>query len=261
MVLHDGRRILTVLAARQGTQYVFAVLATAEIVPVRPQLGGKLAGQFKHVSAHDQIAAAWYRAGLGRDGPRRIALVVARNRQRIDAVGAVVVHPGRLAAIPIRQDPSAVQASLRPSRSGLFDGCQIVLVHPVVVIHQGNEFGFDGRDGGIQRMGFPGCGYVEHLQRQTVFGRLASLVRLHLRHGIVTAGIGRHQDVHGHGGAARPVERRQGFCSRSARLWVQMRMVSAVTRVPVGYVSRNGSAPCYADGRRLSRRAQAVCPA
>ena len=159
MVLHHVRGVLASHAAIHGAQHIFAVLAAAQVMSMRPQFGGELPGQFKYVTADHQISAAGNGPFLRGDRLGLVRLVVARNGQRINPVGSIVMHPFGLAAVPVGQDAAAIQPRVRPGCGGLFDGDQVVFIDPVIVVDEGGEFGVNFGNGAIQRMRFAGGGH------------------------------------------------------------------------------------------------------
>jgi hypothetical protein len=199
VVLHHGGHILAAHPARHGPENELAVLASAEIVTVRSQFGGKTPGNGEHLTPDHKVAAAGNGSFLRGDGFGLLPLVVAGYRQGIDAVGPLVVHPGGLAAVPVGQDAAAVKPGEGPGACRFLDRPQIARIDPVVVIDEGRQFRVDFQDRSIERMGLAGDRHFEEPQRQPTHGLLPCLVGAQAADGVVGAGIGGHQNLHPHG--------------------------------------------------------------
>ncbi len=210
VVLHRGGHVLEKRPELQGTQYPFHVLGSAQVVPGRAEVGAEAAHAAQPLGAQKQIAAARNRQ-VGGDRARGVAQIEARHRQRVDAIGALVVHPGRLVAIPVGQDAAAEQSGLRMRRCRRAHGFQIAGVHPVVIVDKGHQVAGEARQGAVQGVGLAWRGLGEPGQRQLAWVRRLLAVSVEQSVGAVAAGVGGDQDIDlAFGGAAGGIERGQG---------------------------------------------------
>src|SRR5512135_1318291 len=147
--LPDRWHVLNPLAGSKTAAHEIAIFAATQIVPVRPQLGRETSDSFEYFAAYAKVPATRHRA-FRTDFLRMISLLVVRDRQRIDAIWAAVVHPGWLAAVPISEDASADQARMRIRPAGLTDLTKIILGDAMIVVDESQNPVFDQRDGAIQ---------------------------------------------------------------------------------------------------------------
>jgi len=115
VVLDDSRHVLQTRSSGDRATYPLLVFASCEVVTLGPEVDRKAADTLEQRAAHYEVTPARDALFLRR---RHwfVAEIVARHRQRINAVLARVVNPCGLCAVPVGKYATTEDVGIRIGR-------------------------------------------------------------------------------------------------------------------------------------------------